>query len=81
MGDDDHVIIEGSMTGCNGMRFSVDLNQAHATTADGLQAIVVTKSRNVDADTTAGFENRRMSFKLSERIVNFNFNQLRILVH
>ncbi len=77
MGRNRHPISERRVTGWNGTPHSLDLDQAHATTADRFQSFIVTERGNIDTDTAARFQDRNTWLKLMNLSVNDSFRQLR----
>jgi hypothetical protein len=72
---DYHPVGEQGIAGCERMRFSLDFDQAHATTTDRFQSFVVTERGNVDTDSAARIQDRNARFKLNCSSVNDSFRQ------
>ncbi len=75
MGRDHHAIGEGSVAGRNGSWLSFNLHETQATTANRLQSLVVTKGRNVDANSARRFQYGDAFFKLVSLAINDRFGQ------
>ena len=57
------------------MKFSLDFDQAHATTADRFKSIVVAKSRDVHTESSSRSQDRDGFLKLIELVIDERFAQ------
>jgi hypothetical protein len=74
---DHHPVREQGIAGCDWMRFPLDFDQAHATTADRFQSFIVAERGNIDTKIAARFQNRNTWLKVMNFSVNDSFRQFR----
>jgi hypothetical protein len=67
---DHHPLCEQGIAGCDRMWPSLDVYQAHATTADRFQSFIVTERGNIDTNSAARIQNRNAWLRLMDLSVN-----------